>query len=80
MADLAADETAKTQIKSKELNQSTIGDLEQIVKDDPTVDLWLCLRKVSRTYKAERAKLTDKPAVASKGGYAIWKYTMGPPF
>lgn len=80
VADLAADEAAKTQIKLKQLNQSTIGDLEQFVKDNPTADLWLCLREASRTYRAERAKHTDKPAIASKGGYVISKYTMGPPF
>ncbi len=32
VADLAADEAAKTQIMLKQLNQSTIGDLESVVK------------------------------------------------
>jgi len=80
VADLAVDEATKTQIKLKQLNQSTIGDLEQLVKDNPTADLWLCLREASRIYRVERAKHTDKPVIASKGGYVISKYTMGPPF
>ena len=80
VADLAADEAAKTQIKLQQLNQSTIDDLKEFVKDNPTADLWLRLREASRTYKAERAKHTDKPAIASKGGYVISKYTMGPAF
>ncbi|KZF22383.1 hypothetical protein L228DRAFT_283534 [Xylona heveae TC161] len=63
MADNAtADEDAQTQRKLKELNESTISDLEKIVNDDPTVDLWLSLREASRKYKTERANIVEPPA------------------
>lgn len=58
-----AEEVDGTAIKRKafmSINQSLISRLVEIVKNDPTVDLWPHLRGLSREYKAERRVYVDE--------------------
>lgn len=54
------DDTAANKKALVSINQSVISQLSEIIKDDPTVDLWLRLRGLSREYKAERKAYTNE--------------------
>lgn len=51
--DLADNAARKVQALS-EPNKSILSSLEKVIEDDPTVDLWLNLRQVTRDYRAKR--------------------------
>ncbi|KAK2757047.1 hypothetical protein FQN54_005016 [Arachnomyces sp. PD_36] len=60
--DLCPDEGVKTQVKLERLNQSTLRDMEKIVKGNPPgADLWPFFRKANANYKATRNKLAAQP-------------------
>ena len=58
-ADVVDDAATKTKALVS-LNQSVISRLVEIIKDDPTVDLWPRLREVNRDYKVERKAYVDE--------------------
>ena len=61
-ADLARGEELEMQAKWEELNQSMLGHVEKIVKDNPpAADLWPYFRKANADYMRNRTKLVEKP-------------------
>ena len=65
--DLATAEAVERKVLLEQLNQSTIKRLQNFMKDDPSIDMWLHLRAVAREYGEKRVALTEKPAVELEG-------------
>lgn len=56
------DAAVEIQMKLEHLNQTTLGDMEKIVKGNPPgSDLWPFFRKANANYKVTRDKLVEKP-------------------